>query len=90
MKPRVPYLLFLVLTFLLNLHNSFGQLLPPERHYSANGRILYGGGSPDPGWYELDSVRQVNLQFPQSNYWSLLQANYTSETLIPATLTGEI
>jgi hypothetical protein len=87
MKLRALSLLFAIPTILLNFHISFGQLLPPERHYSADGRILYGGGSPDPGWYELDSVRQVNLQFPQTNYWSLLQANYTSETLIPATLT---
>ena len=65
----------------------YGQILPPERFYSADGRILYGGGNPNPGWYELDSIRQVNLQFPQTNYWSLLQANYTSETLIPANLT---
>ncbi|MBM3918570.1 MAG: hypothetical protein FJ344_03580 [Sphingomonadales bacterium] len=78
-------LIFLVL--FLSIRISVGQLLPPERYYSADGRILYGGGSPDPGWYELDSIRQVNLQFPQTNYWSLLQANYTSETLIPATLT---
>jgi len=79
-------ILLLVIVALFSTHESFGQLLPPERYYSADGRILYAGGSPDPGWYDLDSVRLVNLQFPQSNYWSLLQANYTSETLIPATL----
>ncbi len=79
-------ILLLVIVALFSTHKSFGQLLPPERYYSADGRILYAGGSPDPGWYDLDSVRLVNLQFPQSNYWSLLQANYTSETLIPATL----
>lgn len=62
------------------------QNLPSEWYFSPDGRTLYTGGRPDQGLYHPDSIRTVNLTFPQSNYWTLLGQNYTSETNIPATI----
>lgn len=63
------------------------QRLPREMHFSPDGRILYTGGNTPPALYEPSVIRDVRIDFPQPNYWSLLTANYTSETDIPASLT---
>ncbi len=34
--------------------------------------------------YDLDTVREIRLYFKQSNYWSLMQQNYSSKTNIEA------
>lgn len=66
---------------------SFAQNLPDEMHYSADGRILYTGGvAPTSGIYGKSSVKNVYLNFSQSNYWTLLTNNYASETNISATM----
>lgn len=66
--------------------SGFAQL-PSEMYYSADGKVLHTGGQGQTGLYELLSLKNVYLDFPQSNYWTLLTNNYDSETLIPATMT---
>ena len=63
------------------------QNLPTEWYFSPDGRTLYTGGRPDQGLYHPDSIRTVNLTFPQSNYWTLLGQNYASETNLTASMT---
>lgn len=66
---------------------AVAQSLPSEMHYSADGRILYTGGvAPTTGVYDKSSVKNVYLNFSQSNYWTLLTNNYSSETNIAATM----
>lgn len=68
--------------------NGFGQYLPLEMQYSQDGRILYTGGKLTPaGLYDPQVIDTLFLDFPQSNFWTLLTNNYASETLIPAKLT---
>ena len=63
------------------------QNLPSEWYFSPDGRTLYTGGRPDQGLYHPDSIRTVNLTFPQSNYWTLLGQNYATETNLIASMT---
>lgn len=67
--------------------NAVSQSLPDEMHFSADGKILYTGGVAPEGLYDHAIVKNVNIDFSQSNYWTLLTNNYSSETDIPATLT---
>lgn len=65
------------------------QQLPSSYYFSYDGRTMYQGGKDDTGFYNPTNIKTVSLQFPQTNYWSLMQANYASETNIPARLTYE-
>lgn len=65
---------------------SLAQNLPSEWWWSVDGRTLYTGGKPDAGLYHPDSIRRIDLTFPQPNYWTLLGQNYASETNLLATL----
>jgi hypothetical protein len=63
------------------------QTLPTEMYYSADGHVLYTGGvAPTSGFYDKSVVKNVYLNFTQSNYWTLLTNNYASETNIAATM----
>ncbi len=62
------------------------QKLPSEMHFSADGKHLISGADATDGFYQLNKIRTLHLQFDQPNYWSLLTANYQSKTDIPATL----
>ena len=62
------------------------QTLPKEMFYSADGKILYTGNPSSTGLYDKNFVKNVNLNFAQANYWTLLTDNYASETNIPATM----
>ena len=64
-----------------------GQGLPSEYRFSEDGRRLIAGDVLPDGLYDRNVVREVHIDFPQANYWSLLAANYESETEIPASLT---
>ena len=79
----------LALSGLLAISVSQAQHLPSTYYFSPDGRILYQGGREDTGFYSPAMVKTISLQFPQTNYWSLLQANYSSETNLPAQLTYE-
>lgn len=82
-------LLSLFIIFLPGINGLYGQILPSEMYYSADKRILYTGGVAPEGFYQLETIREVRLDFEQANYWTLLTANYASETNIPASLTYE-
>lgn len=84
LRPLSTGLLFLGFSFFVEAQN-----LPPTYYFSSDGRVLYQGGKDDTGFYNPFLVKTVRLQFPQSNYWSLLQSNYASETNIPANLQYE-
>ena len=60
--------------------------LPGEMFFSADGKILYSGGQPAEGLYDKTVIRNVYLDFAQSDYWTQLTNNYASETDIPATM----
>lgn len=71
------------------LISSFGnaQNLPTEFYYSADGKILYTGGIvPTSGLYDKTQIKNVYLNFEQTDYWTQLTNNYASETNIPATM----
>jgi hypothetical protein len=76
----------LILLFLLT-SSMKAQNLPAEFHYSADGKILSRGDELASGLYDRTIIRDIHIDFPQTNYWSLLTANYSTETDIPATLT---
>jgi hypothetical protein len=73
----------------ITLQQTSAQSLPAEMYFSADGKILYAGGQTPTGFYEPTTIKDLYLNFAQSNYWTLLQNNYTSETEIPATLIYE-
>ncbi len=77
---------FVLFSFLFVLH-AHAQKLPSEMHFSADGKRLISGDIPSDGFYQLDKIRTLHLQFDQPNYWSLLMSNYQSKTDLPATLT---
>ncbi len=78
------------LLFLLILLVSFSgnsQTLPSEMYYSADGKILYTGGVvPTSGFYDKTTVKNVYLNFSQTDYWAQLTSNYASETNIVASM----
>ncbi|MBK7426441.1 MAG: CotH kinase family protein [Saprospiraceae bacterium] len=81
--------LFMFIIFHLIVNGLSGQSLPSEMHYSADKRILFTGGVAPEGFYHLETIREIRLDFEQPNYWALMTANYASETNIPASLTLE-
>jgi hypothetical protein len=81
MKRLLPMIVFAMFCM-----SAKGQSLPDEMYFSADGKILYAGGQAPTGFYDRATIKDVYLNFTQTNYWTLLQNNYTSETEIPATL----
>jgi hypothetical protein len=77
----------LMLSVLLGISSAFAQSFPDEMYLSPDGRrLILGGKSPD-GLYDSSIIRRIDLTFSQSNYWQLMQQNYSSQTEIPATMT---
>jgi spore coat protein CotH len=68
---------------------GLSQTLPPEMFYSVDGKILYTGNPTQTGLYDENSVKNVYLNFAQTDYWTQLTNNYTSETNIAATMIYE-
>jgi hypothetical protein len=66
---------------------SSAQGLPDEMYFSPDGRTLFTGGRPSAGFYDQSLVRNISLNFSQSNYWTLLTNNYSSHTDLMATMT---
>jgi len=65
----------------------FAQSLPEQYHYSADGHILYLGKTPTAGFYNMDTIQQIRITFPQSNYLTQLTNNYTPMTYLHAKMT---
>ena len=83
--------LFLTTLLFAGLHLK-AQNLPPQMHLSADGRQLITGDQAPTGLYDSSIIRTIYLDFPQSNYWTLLTNNYVSKTDLPAKMTvdGEV
>lgn len=64
-----------------------GQSLPAEIYVSGDGKMLLTGGKPSVGLYDSALIRNVYLQFPQTNFWNALVSNYASQTEIQAAMT---
>jgi hypothetical protein len=64
-----------------------GQSLPSEIYVSGDGKMLLTGGKPSVGLYDSALIRNVYLQFPQTNFWNVLVSNYASQTEIQASMT---
>lgn len=79
--------LWLLSLMMLTVYWSSSQSLPDELYISGDGKMLLSGKRNTGGFYDSSHIAEVNLQFSQSNYWSLLTANYQSKTEIPATMT---
>lgn len=60
--------------------------LPSEWYFTDNDRQLHIGGQPVTGFYELNTIRQIELQFSQPDWWDQMTANEPTNTRIPATL----
>lgn len=78
-----------LLTCLLVLCSAVlsAQGFPKETTLSPDGRMLLTGKTAPGGWYDSATIRTINLDFPQSNYWSLLTANYQTHTDLLAKMT---
>ncbi|MFZ1688195.1 MAG: CotH kinase family protein, partial [Flavobacteriales bacterium] len=66
--------------------STSAQNLPQMINISPDGRMLTTGDQASSGFYAEDTVKAVQLTFLQSNYWTLLENNYASQTPIPALL----
>ena len=51
------------------------------------GLVPLQAGAQTPDFYDLDTVRTIYLTFKQSNWWQLLEQNYSSSTDIEADMT---
>ncbi|NOT37744.1 MAG: T9SS type A sorting domain-containing protein [Saprospiraceae bacterium] len=77
--------LLIVILTLANLQ-IIAQSLPLEMKFSADGKRLVSGGDPTDGFFQLNKIRRIELEFDQANYWTLLTSNYQSKTDLPARL----
>lgn len=77
------FLLFILACFAVLQANA--QDLPDEWAISPDGRMLTVGGQNDEGFYNQYEIHDVQLEFPQANWWTLLEDNYDSGTDILAT-----
>ena len=66
---------------------SFSQRLPYEMRFSQDGKRLVSGANITTGFYDESIVREIEFNFSQPNYWTLLTNNYNSGTDILATVT---
>lgn len=71
----------------LTMGQAHAQSLPAEMYLDPANHMLHTGGLPGTGLYAKQTIRTLDLQFAQSNYWNVLTQNYNSQTDIPATLT---
>ena len=83
-KPSVA--LFLTIFLCAGLA-AVAQNLPAQMRHSADGRTLITGDQAPGGLYDSATIRTIYLDFPQTNYWSLLTTNYPSKTDLPAKMT---
>lgn len=82
-------ILMLLSTGCIAIAPGFSQSLPLEMQFSADGRQLLSGKSSPSGFYDSALVRNLYLNFSQTNYWNQLTANYPTRTHIPANLVFE-
>jgi hypothetical protein len=64
----------------------YAQKLPAEFYFSSDGLRLIRGGVESPGFYNTCKIDTVFLTFGQTDYWTQLTNNYSSQKEILATL----
>lgn len=79
---RIGFVILLSLYFVL----IYSQSLPSEYYFSPDGKMLLCGGKQETGFYNKEIIRTINLTFTQTNYWTLLKNNYSTETNLEASL----
>lgn len=90
MKQYLNYFYLIIVGLCLWFSSGYGliaQTLPAEMYLSADGRYLYTGGRASTGLYDSTLIRNIYLNFPQSNYWTLLGQNYQTHTDLLANMT---
>lgn len=60
--------------------------LPRRIQYSDDGLRLVTGAGTRKAYYNISTVKRIDLTFSQSDWWSQMVANYSSETEIPAAM----
>ena len=83
-KSKLTYIIYLLV--LVCFAKIKAQKLPLEYNYSPQDHLLTRGGNNFAGFYDIESIDTIFLEFVQSNFWTLLTNNYESKTDIPATL----
>jgi hypothetical protein len=79
---RISFIFFLS----FNLVILYSQSFPNEYYFSDDGNMLLCGGRLDNGFYNKNIIRNIYLTFGQSNYWTQLKNNYSTETNLEATM----
>lgn len=89
---RLPNLVLFITILISGYLSVNAQNLPSQMRLSTDGHRLVTGDQAPSGLYDSSIIRTIYLDFPQSNYWTLLTNNYQSKTDLPATMTvdGEI
>ena len=72
--------------FVVHSISTKGQDLPAEMYFSPDGHMLLTGGAPSTGLYEKQTIRTIDLNFGQQNFWNLLTQNYQDQINLPATM----
>ena len=65
---------------------SFGQSFPKNFHYDEDAHRLSIELHDEEGFYNIDEIAEINLEFYNSNYWNLLHSYYDTDTYLPAKL----
>lgn len=81
------YLYIVISVCISSIQLASAQNLPAEVYYSPGNMMLLTGGKPHTGFYNTDVIKNLYLNFPQTNYWTLLTNNYASETNLLASMT---
>lgn len=80
---------FLWFSLLLVAPMLQGQNLPNAMYFAENEHTLYTNGRVSEGWYDETTLRDIELWFSQTDYWTQLKNNYASKTNLPATMVVE-
>jgi spore coat protein CotH len=75
---------FLLFLIVISLSKLFGQGLPSESKFSSDFRQITTGQNVYEGLYDDRIVKEIKLYFAESNYWTILTANYASKTDLKA------
>ncbi|REJ81710.1 MAG: PKD domain-containing protein [Bacteroidetes bacterium] len=77
----------IILIIFTSKFDSHAQKLPPQYRIIDQGTRLMVGNTSYTGFYDHYSINEIALEFPQSNYWSLLVSNFNDKINIPARVT---
>ncbi|HTF80516.1 MAG TPA: CotH kinase family protein [Cytophagales bacterium] len=77
----------LLMALLLPLTAStFAQKVPEQYYFSPDGHVLHIGRTETSGFYNMDSIQQIHINFPQQDYLTRLTNNYRSMTYLTANM----